>query len=307
MKSTRSTIFLMLGVSALALSGCGSTGTVGGIDPAIYAADAGTVSTALDAGTTLKSNTNGVNNAAHQQTQADGSGGATDNGTDFAIAKNDAGGYDVTIDGTTTNFTSGELVGSSYIKGALTDNEIKTLFLAAVGDYHQIWGYTHSNVAADTIDNISGVIGTETKAAALEGKANATYTGTASAFATNTTTGNLVLYNGTANLSADFGASTISGSVGGITYMDTASCGSGTCATGAVAGAIAMNETSISGNGFTGALTGSGDLASVNGGYTGKFYGPNGEEVAGTISGTADSFYGSGTDSIIGGFSTVEN
>lgn len=302
MKSIRSTILLMLGVSALALSGCGSTGTVGGIDPAIYAADAGTVGAALDAGKTLASNTNGVNNAAHQQTQADGAGGTTDNGTDFAIAKNDAGGYDVTIDGATTSFTAADAVGGSYHIGALTDNENKHLTQYAAGNYHQIWGYTHSNVAADTIDNVAAAVGTETKAAALEGKANATYTGTASAFATNTTTGNLVLYNGTANLSADFTASTIAGSVDSISYLDTESM-----ATGAVAGAIAMNETSIGGNGFTGALTGSGDLASVNGAYTGKFYGPNGEEVAGTMSGSSDSFYGSGTDSFIGGFSTTQN
>ena len=93
-------------------------------------------------------------------------------------------------------------------------------------------------------------------------------------------------------INVDFGAATISGSMGDLEYQEPPNDGDERFA---VAGSIIMEETSINANGYSGNLTldaaalEDSDLASADfGTYSGTFFGEGAAETGGTISVTAD-------------------
>ena len=84
-------------------------------------------------------------------------------------------------------------------------------------------------------------------------------------------------------MTADFGAGTIAGTMSDMRFRDDDENWSD------LNGSIAMGETAITGTGFAGNLTADGDLMAAApvtlgaGSFTGQFFGPTGENVAGTL------------------------
>lgn len=95
-------------------------------------------------------------------------------------------------------------------------------------------------------------------------------------------------------LNADFGASTVGGTISGITVRDP-----GASAYEARSGSVTISGGTISGGSLTAAMSGTVDQTTVTGSVAGRFFGPAAAEVGGTLTGTGTS---SGGNSFIRGW-----
>jgi hypothetical protein len=146
------------------------------------------------------------------------------------------------------------------------------------------------------------VIGTETRDAGLKALPTATYAGNARVNVVPATgfrsqTEDRTRLRSDMTMTADFGKGEVSGSLTAITLQ---APGSGTRA--AVAGRLSLEKTTFDQNGFAGTVSpdatfiGNAGLQSGSGTYAGAFYGPNAEEVAGTLGFIGTEVDGSGVN-----------
>lgn len=260
-------------VIALTLTGCATTAPQNpGVDPytvagngAVYAnTSAGTLEKVLDDGVTLTTATS-VNTAATLYVTPTS-----------AVLDTDAD-YQGSVQGNLLVFD--EPIHPDGYNDAYID--AWTMF-GGPGEYHVAFGVQRGSWS-DNSALVYGVAGIETNPAALAGKANATYSG--QGFVAGQRTDNLGEFRleGDVAMNAGFNAAQISGTIGNLwDRLNSAS----------VDGNVAMETTGIVGNSFTGAL--SGDAAFVANGfmlggdaaYKGKFFGPDGQELGGVLSGS---------------------
>ncbi|MCD7060990.1 transferrin-binding protein-like solute binding protein [Pelagibacterium xiamenense] len=295
MENSRIWILGCTAIVGAALGGCASTGGGGGGGAtlnAVYAEDAGTVGEALASGETLMAYTSSMSLSAVRENGVWQSDPAS---PQFSLVLNDEGGIDVTIDGKTVSFTAADLSGEygweSGDDGVFTwsaDSAQQALDGDAFGQYHQVWSYFWH--PEDTMYNGFAVIGTETTPDAVAAQsASATYSGWAAAdayFAGSESDTRTRLF-GDLALAADFDAGTIGGTMSNIGVRVRSDGDWG--ATTDLDGTIALETSSISGNGYSGTLAPDATLESelamedFEGGYGGKFYGPDAEEAGGTL------------------------
>jgi len=158
-------------------------------------------------------------------------------------------------------------------------------------NYLQVWQY--SKFAGNQGYRGFGVVGAETDPSVVKSAANATYKGTAGAETWATADSQLrTQVRGDLTLNADFQKGSVTGSIDNLSRRSRDGNVSSTYSpwTAAAAGtSIAMTESKISGNGFSGgtlvANDPGGDVGNLAGStYSGKFYGPNAEQVGGVMS-----------------------
>lgn len=303
----------------VALSACGSSSSSSSSSTPTtrqFADTAGTASKALDDGATLTAQAGGssalnLNYATGDTSLADAS---------FALKKNADGELTFTVNGVEQAFTEADrsLFEGQVFGYQIADEEndkfvglysyFGTLDESLDTDndrYLQIWGY-QSNQINNGPPDLRGyaVVGTETRPDALAALPSATYLGRAridsydtTGFVQNNVSQTQVRSD--LNMTANFGSGTISGQMTNFEVRGQDQPGVN------IAGTISMDETSINGNGFSGTLTPDAALlaasqnSSLSGTYGGSFYGPEGEQVGGTlaISGMGDegdSFVGAG-------------
>lgn len=286
---------LILAAGGLSLLGACSSSNDNGPTTRVLADDAGTAIQALDSGETLT-----AQEGANSSLQIDYATGETSSrDTDFQIRKNADGEMTFLVDGVEQAFVAADRDPDGY-----TYNDDTTyLWSAANGPlvdavddpdaphYSQVWGYsTRALTEGNGETRGYAVVGTETASDTLADMPTATYSGwgridamPATGYVNNDTSRSRVT--GDVGMTADFGAATISGQIDNITLEQP-----GTAAT-AVAGTAAMMETSIEGNGFSGAIEADSTLQTSLGlgatgstTYSGRFYGEAAEEASGTIS-----------------------
>lgn len=250
-----------LSVIALSLAGCGvGTNTV-------FSVDAGTANQALADGKTLHSNTS---NNTSVGLSADKTAHTT---PDVTFAENDQGGVDVNIGGEVLSFTAADLeAGENWHTWETDDTRVNVAQWSEYGKF--VWYDTWDENGVNVLDGVA-VIGTETTADVIASKANATYSGFSEIWVNDE--GLL----SDLEMAADFNAGTISGSLTNFVLSNDTSI--------SVPGTVNMESANIVGNGFAGDIlsTGAGLAGQeFTGIYNGKFYGPNGEEVAGVLAGS---------------------
>jgi 2-dehydro-3-deoxy-D-gluconate 5-dehydrogenase len=171
-----------LAAIAVAVAACGSSKRiVDGLDPgptALFTEDVGTAAQALAAGETLETErlTAGNRNASPNVPVAPG----------FAISRNDDGGVDVTVDGTTHSFTDADQETFGWQRS--DDGDFAGVFSwnGQVDDVldenntanSQIWSYFLYDSDADVLTDGFAVVGTQTTADAVAARsATAEYRG----------------------------------------------------------------------------------------------------------------------------------
>jgi hypothetical protein len=233
-----------------------------------------------------------------------------------SITENAEGGHDVILNGQLLKFTAAdrkvETDGSS--NGYDISNSATSVFssmLNRTGDLDDLLnsgnGYaevlyvqTNQIVPGEPNTAAYAVIGTETKDADLKALPTATYAGKARVDIVPATGFRSLGLDRTSlrsdmTMTADFGKGEVSGSLTAITLE---APGTGTRA--AVAGSLSLDKTTFDQNGFAGTVSpdatfiGNAGLQSGSGTYSGAFYGPNAEEVAGTLGFTGTEVGGSG-------------
>lgn len=242
---------------------------------------------------------------------------ATSTAGDFAVSKNDAGGVDMTVNGQTVSFAAADAyieepgtpdAGKSYgwtsDKGSLFSyygGETKDILDGTDTNYLQVWGAYNP----DKDSNDYSVVGAETPTSVIDkATATATYKGRARVDMRLTDQpAEQIHVKGDMTLAADFAARQVSGN---IAVTDGRYRGNEYPSTGWMpgSGTIAMTEAKISGNGFSGGTLKQGTDVSlptavthdvevdISGStYSGRFYGPNAEQVGGAINvtGVSDS------------------
>lgn len=291
-----------------ALAACGGTT---GVTKTVFATDAAdTAVKALDDGKTLQSDSKTSSAMSVNHTTGD----TAPTTADVSLAKNSQGGVTLTVNGVKQVFTGANATpdGHGYrVQTSNKDMSIYTWDKATVADalassntdYAQVWNYYVYNGKEPNTEGFA-VLGTETKPDTLKGLPSATYNGrmTTKAYPNTGYVDNktsILRLSGDVSMNADFGAGTVNGNIGNLTIRDP-----GTTTDVATSGSIAMDTAPISGNGFSGTLTPSGTFAGPtstltvsNGTYAGKFFGPNADQVGGTIGlkGNYDGEDGSGS------------
>ena len=286
----RTAPFILLAASTSLVAGCVSTGSGGGggtPSPAVFATSAGTAIQALDNGETLMAYDSQMSSSLeHDYDESETRAIAP---VQFSITANGQGAYDVVIDGQSYSFTAAELndFGMKNLGGTYNVNswsgDFEDVVDLANGSHHQVWSYWW-DPAGQAISGFA-VVGTETMPAALTGKAEATYVGSAGASlsdtgAFNTTTDIF----GILTMTADFDNNEISGSVTDLEVLGT----------GDINGTVTLNSGTISGTGFGGTVSAATDLGNLGGSYNGKFFGANGQELGGVLALTGDDVVGTG-------------
>lgn len=209
---------------------------------------------------------------------------------EFSIKKNDKGGHDISVGGETESFTKANLQGDQdgdygYQKGN------RGVYNASnyLGDMDKraanLWSYYWDTDAGQTLNGYA-VTGVETELLAVSARtAKATYAGFANADVYLKTDGDearVSLY-GNMTLNADFDSSKVSGKIDDINGVVRDSHGNKLQGFSSD-GQVNLVKTDIIGNGYSGDLTGEvTHFGEVDGSYTGKFYGANAEETAGTL------------------------
>jgi len=233
-----------------------------------------------------------------------------------SIKKNAEGGHDVMLNGKLLKFTAAdrnvESDGSVYgydISNSAT-SEYSSMF-NFTGDLDELLnpgnGYaevlqvqTNQIVPGEPNTVAFAVIGTETRDADLKALPTATYAGNARVNAVPATG---FVSNGASRtrlrsdmtMTADFGKGEVSGSLTEITIQEP-----GSDTRTAVAGSMSLDKTTFDQNGFKGSVSpdatfiDNAGLQSGSGTYAGAFYGPEAEEVAGTLGFTGTEVGGSG-------------
>lgn len=301
-------------MSTIVLAGCGGGGS-SEVIKAIFAEDAGTAAEALDDGKTLTAY-NGQMSSSARRTDGVWASHAS---PEFSIKKNDQGGVDVTLGDEMVSFTPADLQfpddpdqsdgwekedQDGNYRGVFAEGGMLGEVLSGNGDsdYHQVWAYFWRTEGGETF-NGHAVVGTETKESALEGKANATYSGWASSdiYEKGSDSFDRRRVEGDVTMTANFDAGKISGTIDNLRTnerIDGQWVHDNWDDLPSLDGSMSMNETDIEGNQFSGSLTPDAALAAstgdFDGTYGGKFYGENGEEVGGVISIDEDAAIGTG-------------
>lgn len=305
---------LGLGAVAFAVAGCQTIGTTTTTTPtslAVYADDEGTAGEALDNGETLHAYNAQMSSSIllDDTNNTASSGGAPD----FSIRETAEGDVVVSVNGVETTFTDEHNVGWGFQQAEAPENSLSSYSDMVVDDtlstdkHHQIWRYWWNSEGGDASRVGFAAVGTETTSAHIEGRAaTATYEGYAGALnvATDDPSDRTMIFGDDLTMMANFDTSRISGTVGGLRYDPQ---GANQDITG---GEIQMLETNIVGNGFNGNIAANEELlefvlqralesgdpvpGAPLGNYGGKFYGPNGEEIAGVFSMGLDDYVATG-------------
>lgn len=227
----------------------------------------------------------------------------------FAVRQNESGALTMTVDGVDYAFVPGQ--------GWVDEEDGETYGYEKNGDEDDIWYslWSQSGPITELADSGNGwhkvvnyqtntlaggpwnqqgfaVVGTETLDAALDTLPTAHYRGDAR-FNIAPVTGwvdggtSRTRINGGVSMTADFAGGTISGNIDNLSVR---APGTNWDDREAIGGAIAMNPASFDVNGFQGHLVPN-DVLKAEGiemeaTYSGAFYGPEANEVAGTMSGT---------------------
>lgn len=310
MKYTKLLIAVSAIPLALALGGCkhnsatASGPSGGGSGPSLAEGSVSAVDkdgNPVDAAQAMDTKTDGK----YQALQANATTSTTG---DFAISKNDAGGVDMTVNGQTVSFAAadayiegpGPEAGQSYgwetDKGSLFSfygGETKDILDGTDKNYLQVWGIYNP----DKYSNDFAVVGAETPTSVIDKTtATASYEGRARVeMRLKDQPAERIDVRGNMALDADFTARTVKGN---IAVTDGRYRGNEYPRTGWMPGSgnIAMTEAKISGNGFSGGTLKQGadvnlptevtqdiDVDISGSAYSGRFYGPNAEQVGGAI------------------------
>ncbi len=300
------TIIRLAGTTAMigALSACLGGGGGAGVTRQ-YAVDAGTVGKAVQDGKTLTAQDGGSVGANLDY-------GTGDTGLapapKFKVWKNANGELSYEVNGVAQDFTTAQREvdpndGNTY---GYTTNGVNNVWSGLWNytgtldealdpnnpQYLTVWGYQTNQVSPNSQPDLNGfaVVGTETRPQDLAPLVSATYSGRArmdtradTGWVDNQTSRTRV--RGDMNLAADFSAGTVSGAISNMTLQPPGGVEAG------IAGAVSMDQTALTGNGFAGTLTPNaafltslGANASMTGNYGGTFYGPAAEQVGGTLS-----------------------
>ncbi len=322
---------ILPGLAIAALSACSSSSSEG-TSTRQFADTAGTAAVALEDGKVLSAQEGG--SAAVSLNYATGETSLTD--ASFKLRKNSDGELTYTVNGVEKAFkptdrlveADGKVYGYNVQNGG--DGNVFTSLFSYQGEldatldtanpnYLQVWGYQTNEVNAAAPGqggepNLKGfaVVGTETRTSTLSGIPTATYTGRARIDGVPDTG---FVDNGTSRarnradltMTADFGAGTMSGAMNNITYEPPG---------GVIiplAGSIAMNSSTISGNSYSGTLTpdaaytaDTGVTLDASSRYSGAFYGPAADQTGGTLSLSGTDGGGSGFNGV-GYFSADKN
>jgi hypothetical protein len=220
----------------------------------------------------------------------------------FSVKKNATGGMDMTVNGETVSFADGDKFlepdGKSYewenAGGYLSSHTSDTASILDGTDtrYLQVWQYSSAKNGVETIGY--AVVGAETTPETVKAQANATYKGRARVDTRQETDiTDRVGVRGDLTLAAKFDQGSVSGSIDNIeARVRNADTGNVWIGWMPVDGAaISLTESKISANGFTGgnvvgnAAANTAIDGNLNGStYSGRFYGPNAEQVGGVIS-----------------------
>lgn|GEM_PF-3130271 len=286
------TQFSAVSVSLLAISalgGCtsgGSKSIASAASSAIPPSDFAYEGKALAAGKTLVSQ-KGMYKAAKI-----GDGKAVASPSAFSIKKNDKGGYDVKVgDGNAESFTSNDAkTEQSRIVGYAKSNHREfynySKFFDELGESQaSLWTYYWDAPGGGRLNGYA-VTGVEASASAVAAKeATATYTGFARTDAYSKTGGTTARtgFKGDLTMKANFDVDVIGGKIDNIRTRQSQPGGvHGNWY--ATKGEIVLAPSRIEGNGYAGQAAGIGDdLNNVHGTYTGKFYGADADETAGTL------------------------
>jgi hypothetical protein len=240
---------------------------------------------------------------------------------EFKIAANGNGGVDMTVNGQTVSFASGDkdpdpdTAGWKKTDGTTTTtltsywaDDVDKVVDGTDTDYLQVWKYN----VDDGDKALSGyaVVGAETPEDFVKTSASATYKGTARVdMALAEDADEQIHVKGKMTLNADFAARSVSGNVTDLRGRYSGNEYPETGWEAASGGSIDMNKATISGNGFAGGTLTQKDVefsdnvthgveVNIDGStYSGRFYGPEANQVGGIINvnGTAD-----GTHKVIG-------
>lgn len=301
---------LMTTIAAtLAVAGCGSSND----GPAVVSAPAatrlysdtdGAAAAALAAGKTLTAQTGSTSALAlGYDTGATAVADST-----FSVRKNASGALTFVVNGVEQAFTpadietedDGDVYGynieddaaSKYVNfGSRYGGQLSEVLDPAARNYVQVWGYQSNQITPNGPD-LRGfaVVGTETRPGALAALPTATYRGyarvdsvPATGFVDNGTSRTST--EGDLTLTANFGAGTVAGQ---LDELRTRAPGLDDFQPSA--GVIALNQTAITGAGFTGTVSadaaftaGSGATLAPTSRYSGAFYGAAAQQVGGTI------------------------
>ncbi|WP_323804104.1 transferrin-binding protein-like solute binding protein [Sulfitobacter litoralis] len=218
-----------------------------------------------------------------------------------SIKRNDAGALTVTINGVEKAFKPSDITaegdgyevdGADGYFGVYSYTDQIADFLTAGNGYSQVIEIQRDLNDPDNPglhENAFAVIGTETADADLKALPKAVYSGRSrvnvipnSGFESNQESRYKV--RSEVAMTADFGAGEVWGTIGNTTVQDP-----GSDVRDAIGGTIKMNKTSFDNNGFAGTLTADQtfinelEVDSGSGTYSGAFYGPKAEEVAGAL------------------------
>ncbi|WP_157970066.1 transferrin-binding protein-like solute binding protein [Pelagibacterium sediminicola] len=299
---------LAMAVSGTALTACTTAGTGPVVPPPppppsqqVYADDAGPASQALANGTTLLAYDSAMSTSLVHNFNADQTSAIAPQ--HFSIAANALGGVDVTVGEITHSFTAAEMgqwswqsaAGQTFYEVSSLSGETADVMDSTNPAHHQIWGYWWDEGTGESYGGFA-TVGTEARVEALVGKANATYTGRAGAVLANTDSFNTTedMW-GDLEMVADFGAGSISGD---ITNMQNNG--------NPLPGTVSLQLGNINGTGFSGNVAVSNelltlfDLDMLDGTYSGKFFGPNAEEIAGVMSLSGQISAGAGGGDLVG-------
>tara|TARA_A100000171_G_scaffold50537_1_gene62249 strand:+ start:235 stop:1239 length:1005 start_codon:yes stop_codon:yes gene_type:complete len=229
--------------------------------------------------------------------------GETSTTTDVtaSIKRNDDGALTVTIDGEELAFTPADVNGEGDGYEVEVDGKFAGVYnyngpvedlLTAGNGFAQVVQIFRSSENAEghvSGDSTFAIFGTETADEDLKDLPKAEYTGRSrinvvpnSGFESNSESRYKV--RSEIAMTADFGAGEIWGTIGNTTIEDPEDG-----VRDAVEGTIAMDKTTFDNNGFAGTLTADADFISdidvnsAEGTYSGAFYGPNAEQVAGAL------------------------
>lgn len=302
-------IALLLGTTAL--SACGGSGSVTtapvnrtGNAPAdqVLSETAGNAAEALADDTTLTASartTSGINRDYDAESAAS-AGAAT-----AKVSRNASGALTLEAAGRTIEFAPGDLSEDGY--GYETDgagiwawsaDSMAEQLDPANGQNSLVFDY-YTDGEDNTGQNAFIVVGTETDEADLAALPTASYSGW-SRIRVAPSTGfedwdsAVAEARGDLNMAANFGAGTVSGSLTNMQGRATRT-EDPTRTWNTITGTVTLNETAITGNGFSGALTADSNFESEIGTiasgstYSGTFFGSDADEVAGGFNVTGTS------------------